>query len=203
MTAVITAPRWEWRIFAPKLEDWRAMPERASHAAFASTETYVLSEFSPHILKLSHGGIDVITLGARSNEGLDIWIPEVSAAFPIDKKTLDRAYHALGLLPLLYTVEATPLDAFMRLVAEERSLHLATVQRLRWPVQRAHCHGEFAELLLNGVTFDSLSFSDADSGRVRDAVHSIGFEMAANTSYPEALRQMLDIPALEEAAAGP
>jgi len=203
MTVVITAPRWEWRTFAPELEGWRAMPERASQAAFASTETYILSEFSPHVVKVLHGGIEVSALGARSSEGLDIWIPELSAAFPIDKQTLDRVFHALGLLPLLYTVEATPLDAFMHLVREERSLHLATVQRLRWPVQRARCQGEFVELLLNGVSFDSLSFSDASSARVRDAVHSTGFDVAANTNYPEVLKQMLDIPALEEAAAGP
>ena len=90
-------PRWEWRTFGTDFGTVDAeleglTPERTEESA----EVYLLSALSDASVKLREGLVDVKRLERVGDDGLELWMPVMKAAFPLAAEEAATVLSALS-----------------------------------------------------------------------------------------------------------
>lgn len=187
-------PRWEWRTFS------RCLPRGAAAApvtgeARDSSETYFLSPFSPHNVKLRGGQLDLKRLEAVDDTGLERWRPVLKTAFPIDATAVAEVCHALRVSPPYSERAAYSREDLVREIVEHiPTLRLVDVHKHRTPITVAGCSGERAVLRIGVEQWETFSFEHEDPRRVLAALRDLKLDSHANVNYPRGLKRIIGIP---------
>lgn len=184
--------RWEWRMFAREITGVFGLPRFDAETIPTLSEVYVLSIASVNNVKIRDNCLDIKTLQRVDQMGLQQWRPTLKATFPIDQAALESAWAAWGLPHPIVEETHCSLQNFLSIAAAEKCLRAVNVEKRRFPLLIQGCPGERVELKVGGQRWEGLSFEHADPYRVWRAVRSLGFENAENTSYPQALKKIVD-----------
>src|SRR5262245_10445969 len=125
-------PRWEWRIFAPRLKaagDWLA--SHTSTGTQESDEVYFLCE-AESVVKLRSNLLDIKLLRETDAGGLQRWEPVLKAEFPISADDVTRAFAAIPLaLPPLSRSKWSVSDFTRDFAGEKGPMRAVAVRKKR------------------------------------------------------------------------
>jgi exopolyphosphatase / guanosine-5'-triphosphate,3'-diphosphate pyrophosphatase len=188
-------PRWEWRTFAPSLKSLEVkLAPLAGVAPRDSAEIYILHLGGPQNAKIRNDTFDVKRLREVDANGLELWEPVIKAKFPLGRSDIVAAY-AQWQLPLPHLRrESYTVEAFIgELIAAEPALRVAHVAKSRRCFALAGCIAEFVTLTVDLLPLESFSLEHEEPARILRALRDLGFEAAANTSYPAGLKLALGL----------
>lgn len=185
-------PRWEWRTFGSRLGNPAAVfgkvPPTGTHE---SDEVYFLTASGANV-KVRDDLIDIKVLRDVNDTGLEQWVPVMKAGFPVGAMQLAEIFGALGLFTPALEREAYSLARFLEdLVEPNPEIQSVKVQKLRVRYSIDGCMAEFADVVVNGRTTQTIAVESDDPGAVAATVRSLGFGDYLNTSYPAGLRATL------------
>src|SRR4051794_27441144 len=89
-------PRWEWRTFGDLEDPGEALAPLRAGDVHESDETYVLSLHGDGSAKVRDGLMDAKAQQHVDGGGLQLWVPTMKAAFPLDAAALTTMFTALG-----------------------------------------------------------------------------------------------------------
>ncbi len=182
-------PRWEWRTFARTIEtriDLSAYP-RLRHVE--SSETYLASATSEDNPKIRDDKLDIKSLQAVNEAGLEQWKPVLKASFPLSNDQLAEVYRALKL--------GTPpgespynLDDLLRMIDQEADAWATHAHKVRNLYDVNGCTVEASEVSFDGEVLQTVAAEDPDPGKVRDTVARLGLLERENVSYVKAVQRI-------------
>ncbi len=191
MTEII--PRWEWRIFGPRLraaEAWLAA--HRSTGVQESDEIYFLST-GGGIVKLRSDLMDVKVLREIDSDGLERWEPVMKAGFPLQPSAVKRVFEWQGLAPPALSRSAWSIEDFVRDFAGPGGrLRAVPVhkRRVRYAIDR--CTLELSDVTGDGRPVRTLAVESEDPAAVVALVRAMGLYGWVNTNYPRGLAALLD-----------
>jgi hypothetical protein len=162
-------------------------------ASRESDEIYVLDPRGTQNVKIRDGALDVKRLRQIDADGLELWEPVFKARFPLSRSDL-AAVSAVW--PLLETLprEAYTIEQFIEEVISLRAdLHVVRVHKSRRVFTFAGCIAELVRLAVESRTLESVSLEHEDPQRILAALHTLGLDVHANTSYSLGLRRALGL----------
>ena len=186
-------PRWEWRTFGKRFG-----PAEAAFAALTpggiqeSEELYLLSGGDASA-KIRDDLMDIKVLQEVNADGLEQWIPEMKAGFPLPAGDVSNAFEVLGLdLPKLDR-EAYTLDQLLAEVIEpDGRLRPVEVHKRRVRYTVGGCMAEVSDVEVNGEPIRTIALEATDPSAVISSVSAMGLGGYVNTSYPRGLAAVLD-----------
>jgi len=186
-------PRWEWRVFerAPGafISAFRAQGDEE-----ASRETYIVSENSPHNVKIRHGQLDVKLRLEVATEGIELWNVVLKTPFPISARDVETVCAAWSLsLPTLLSAPVTRKDFMHHVVDSQAALHVVRVLKHRSKLTIAGCRAEVARVSTPFGALDTLAIEDTDVARVLEARWTLGSAAPTPMSYPAALKELAGV----------
>ena len=108
----VVLPRWEWRTFGDLQNGGEALDRVRGWKTHESDETYVLSHHGDGSVKIRDELMDTKTQRRVGSGGLQLWVPTMKAAFPLDAAELATMFAALGApLPTLSRDSYTQVQA--------------------------------------------------------------------------------------------
>lgn len=192
-TSAMVIPRWEWRTFAPSLDDLR---RRINGAVFQppreTRETYFLCLTSSHNAKVRDGLMDLKWRKQVDADGLELWDPVLKSAFPIDAGVVPKLFEAWGLpLPALPRASYTLPELIDEVVAPNPALRaIRTVKRREgFMLDGTTC--EFARIVADGVPLESFCVEHEDPALVLNVIRNLGLDSHQNINYPLGLKRAL------------
>jgi hypothetical protein len=163
----------------------------------AREETYIVSERSPHNVKVRNNRLEIKRLIRGSRDGLQLWTPVLSATFPLADSDLRAVARALKVKIPPYEVRAqalfSPHDLERHFVFANQALRAVTITKQRTRLLLDHCHGELVEVVIRNEEWTSVAFEDQDAAVVRRAIEHLALNTFTNTSYPAALKSLIPL----------
>ena len=186
-------PRWEWRSFGPSFGGAEERMERHTPGAVQdSDEIYLLSRAGNNV-KIRADLMDIKVLREVNAEGLEQWMPVMKAAFPL------QAADAVNVLDVLQVPHPTPvresytLDEFIaQFAGPGGDIRAVNVHKRRYRYTVGGCMAELDDVVANGRPTRSIAVESEDPVAVIQAVRELGLGAYMNTSYPRALRTLID-----------
>ena len=192
-TSAMVIPRWEWRTFAPSVDDLR---RRVNGAAFQAPreirETYLLCLKSSHNAKVRDGLMDLKWRKQVDADGLELWDPVLKSVFPIEAGIVPRLFEAWGLpLPALPRASYALPELLDEIVEPNPALRaVRTVKRREgFTLDGTTC--EFARIVADGVPLESFCVEHEDPSLVLQVIRSLGLDSHQNINYPLGLKRAL------------
>jgi hypothetical protein len=186
-------PRWEWRTFAPSVDDLRW---RLNGAAFQAPreirETYLVCLKSSHNAKIRDGLMDLKWRKQVDADGLELWDPVLKSVFPIEAGIVPRLFEAWGLpLPALSRASYTLPELLEEVLEPNPALRaVRTIKRREgFTLDGTTC--EFACIVANGVPLESFCVEHEDPSLVLQVIRSLGLDSHQNINYPLGLKRAL------------
>ena len=196
-------PRWEWRMFEPFPGRFGARLGGGVVDPRTSSETYVLSEASPHNVKIRANRLEVKLLEDVRDDGCELWRPVLAAVFPVAAHDLVTVWHAWGLPAVPFTRSAYFVDQFLsELVGPTQGLRAVTVTKARARFSVLGCQAERALLTIGGAQWETVALEDVDPARISRVLWSIGEPVPAGSNYPALLKQIVGMPAVSLSESG-
>jgi len=184
--------RWEWRTFGQRFGGaetvFAALPPTGTHE---SDERYLLVSDGVTV-KLRDDLLDVKVLRARDARGLERWEPIIKANVPLSADDVRLIVSVLGADGLEIDQDAYTLDALIALLASAGPLREVGVHKRRVRYSVAGCMAELTDVTADGRPIRTIAIESEDAAAVIAAVRSIDLGDYVNTSYPTALRAILD-----------
>jgi hypothetical protein len=194
-----SAPRYEFRIWAPSLTEVRERLESLSgpQPAAQSRETYIVSDATDDTnAKIRAGAMDIKVL-LRTEQNLEQWNPYLKAQFPIDAKLIaEKILPALrvdppdGLLASrrqLFTAE----DFVDTVVKSHPRLAAVDLGKMRRRYALGALAAEFVEVEIGGRVVHSVAVESANPRAVLDAMGKLAIGGYPNISYVRQIKSML------------
>lgn len=190
--------RWEWRwigyqspVEVSRLGyGWSDPPTRTA-------EVYLVSEASPHNVKVREGSLEVKRLRRVSGDGLEQWAPSLRAGFPLGPPDWRELLDALGLPVADRETPVSTLEGLVAGLPSGASVRRIDVVKRRSRLTVAGCPGEWVRLDIGGRRLVSLAFEHERAVRVRDALAVLDLDPHDNLSYPAALKRLIGMPDLQ------
>lgn len=185
-------PRWEWRTFGSSFEPHLALIQNRELGNYKkSCEIYILSKNNSNNIKIRNGVLEVKTLQAISDEGLERWYPAMKAHFPLNREHKAELERFLGVrIPVLPQSGGISLTGFLRFVEAYAScLRTVTVEKARYIYVIEACIVEFVKAVVQGRRVNSICVEQTDARLVKDVMSNLGFSGAHNISYVKALKK--------------
>ena len=185
-------PRWEWRTFGPGIEDaestFRGLEaERVED----SDETYLLSAVSDASVKIRGGQMDVKTLQAVNDDGLEQWLPVLKASFPISAADVETVFDALGApLPVSVRPSYTLEDLITELIEPAPGLQAVDVHKHREHYTVGGCMAELSEIRTDAGERSTIAVESPDAEAVFAAVGDLGLAARENTCLARGLKAL-------------
>jgi hypothetical protein len=196
-------PRWEWRMFEPFPGRFGARLGSGVVDRRSSSETYVLSEASPHNVKLRANRLEVKLLEDVRDDGCELWRPVLNAVFPVAARDIATVWHAWGLPFVPFMRSAYFVDQFFsELVAPTHELRAVVVTKARARFSVLGCQAERALLSVGGAQWETVALEGADPAHISSVLWSIAGPLPAASNYPALLKQLVGMPATSLAEAG-
>jgi len=194
-----SAPRYEFRIWAPSLAEVRERLERLSgpQPAAQSRETYIVSDATDDTnAKIRADTMDIKVL-LRTDQNLEQWSPYLKAHFPIDATLIaEKIFAALRVDPpddlLASRRELFTAEAFVDTVVKPHP-RLAAVElgKVRRRYALGSCAAEFVEVEITGRVLHSVAVESANPRAVLDAMGKLAIGGYPNISYVREIKSML------------
>ncbi|HAV21337.1 MAG: hypothetical protein QM391_02180 [Bacillota bacterium] len=184
-------PRWEWRTFAKDLEKEGA--ELLSHGeprVKDSKEVYILSRKSNENVKIRDGLMDVKSLQAVNEDGLEQWRPIMKEKFPLSAEDLKRLLDILQVSAPAHLKPSYEYDEFLEeIVKPHPDLMAVDVSKHRQGLIINECITEFALTEFNSVPFQTICVEHEDPALVMETVRKLGLESFDNINYIVAMKR--------------
>jgi hypothetical protein len=163
-------------------------------ASRESDEIYVLDPRGTQNVKIRDGALDVKRLRQIDADGLELWEPVFKARFPLSRSDLAAVSAVWPLLLETLPREAYTIEQFIEEVISLRAdLHVVRVHKSRRVFTFAGCIAELVRLAVESRTLESFSLEHEDPKRILAALHTLGLDVHANTSYSLGLRRALGL----------
>lgn len=192
-TSAMVIPRWEWRTFAPSLDDLRGKVNGVEFQAPREIlETYFVCLKSSHNAKVRDGLMDLKWRKQVDADGLELWDPVLKSTFPIEAGIVPRLFEAWGLpLPALPRASYTLPELLDEVLEPNPALRaVRTVKRREgFTLDGTTC--EFARIVADGVPFESFCVEHEDPSLVLQVIRSLGLDSHQNINYPLGLKRAL------------
>lgn len=192
-TAAMVIPRWEWRTFAPSLDDLRRRVEGASfERPRESRETYLLCLRSSHNAKIRDGLMDLKWRKQVDADGLELWDPVLKSGFPFDAALMPRLFAAWGLpVPKLERASYSLPQFLEEIVGRNPDLRAVQTSKYREGFTLDGTKCEFARLLADGVPLESFCIEHEDPQLVLHVIRRLSLDSHQNINYPMGLKKAL------------
>ena len=193
---VTIVPRWEWRTFGPGLDDAESrVRELDAERVEDSDEVYLLSTESDASVKVRGGQMDVKTLQAVNDDGLEQWLPVLKASFPIASDDVATVFEALGApLPADVRPTYTLEELVSELIDPSAGLRAVDVHKHREHYTVGGCMAELSEIQTEAGARATIAVESPDAEAVIAAVRDLGLASRENTCLPRGLKA-LGVPA--------
>jgi exopolyphosphatase / guanosine-5'-triphosphate,3'-diphosphate pyrophosphatase len=192
-TSAMVIPRWEWRTFAPSVEDLRGKVNGVVFQAPREIrETYLVCLKSSHNAKVRDGLMDLKWRKQVDADGLELWDPVLKSVFPIDAGLVPRLFEAWGLpLPALRRASYALPELLDEIVEPNPALRAVRTVKRRdcFTLDGTTC--EFARIVADGVPLESFCVEHEDPSLVLQVIRSLGLDSHQNINYPLALKRAL------------
>jgi exopolyphosphatase / guanosine-5'-triphosphate,3'-diphosphate pyrophosphatase len=189
---VTIVPRWEWRTFGPGLETAEArVRELGLERAEESDEVYLLSTASDASVKIRGGQMDVKTLQAVNDDGLEQWLPVLKRSFPIAADDVTSVFEALGTPPPMPGRDAYTLEELLgELVEPSPRVRAVGVHKHREHYTVGGCMAELSEVRTEAGERETVAVESPDAEAVIAAVRDLGLASRENTCLPRGLKEL-------------
>lgn len=192
-----TAPRFEYRVWAPDLSsiEARIRAAAACERERSSAETYVVSAATDATnLKVRRGTLDMKVL-LRAIDGLEQWTPALREPFPVTRGLLEeRVFPALGVAPPDLPLEAWREEAFLAdVVIPHPDLGVAKVAKTRFAFTVEGCITEVARVTIEKQAWMTAAVESVDADAVWETVRSLGLDTHPNLNYVGAVKAALGL----------
>jgi exopolyphosphatase/guanosine-5'-triphosphate,3'-diphosphate pyrophosphatase len=189
MTEIV--PRWEWRTFGNDLQAAIDTLEALdSLTVEESDELYLLSIAGDESIKIRGGRLDLKLL-KRQDRGLELWLPELKAAFPLAAADLHLVLAALG-TPVPLARSTYTLDELLEeIVAPTPGLLGARLHKRREHVRFEGCLAEVTEVRADAGSVKTIAVESPEPELVLAAVSSLGLDARPNVSFVRGLKTLL------------
>ena len=184
-------PRWEWRTFGKAVfgESEDLIRSRAPAQVRKSGEVYILSSQSMNNTKVRDDLMDIKTLKAVNDDGLEQWNPILKAAFPLSRDVLPGIFAALNVpMPALGRDGYSLAQYLDELIRPQAALRVVNVAKERHGFTIDGCIVEIAEVTFDGVPFRTVAVEQEDPGRVIATVRALRLERFPNINYLRAMK---------------
>jgi exopolyphosphatase / guanosine-5'-triphosphate,3'-diphosphate pyrophosphatase len=189
---VTIVPRWEWRTFGPGLEPAEShFRQLELERAEESDEVYLLSTASDASVKIRGGQMDVKTLQAVNDDGLEQWLPVLKASFPITAADAARVFEALGAPAPAFARPSYSLEELLgELVEPSPEVQAVDVHKHREHYTIGGCMAELSEVRTETGTRETIAVESPDAEAVIAAVRDLGLASRENTCLPRGLKEL-------------
>ena len=179
--------RWEWRTFGPSFAAADDIIAGLTPTGVeVSDELYLLSEAGDNV-KIRAELMDIKTLRAVDNHGLQQWEPVLKAAFPLDSTQVATAFEALRQpLPTAAPNTYSQPELLEELV-ERAAVRLVSTQKRRVRYMFNECMLESTDLAVGDRRTRTIAIETEDPAAVWAAVTALGLGDRINTSVPRGL----------------
>jgi hypothetical protein len=189
----VIVPRWEWRTFAEDLEAEGAKVLSHGEARLKeSKEVYILSRRSNENTKIRDGLMDIKSLQAVNDDGLEQWRPIMKEQFPLGVEDLVRLLGVLQVAAPSDLKQSYTYDEFIgEIVKPHPDLAAVKVSKRRYGLTVNGCTVEFAHTEFNSVPLRTICVEHADPALVIATVRQLGLESYANINYIAAMKRVV------------
>ena len=189
----VRIPRWEWRTFAENLEVEGARVLSHGEARLKeSKEVYVLSRRSNENTKIRDGLMDIKSLQAVNDDGLEQWRPIMKEQFPLGVDDLVRLLGVLQVAAPSDLGQSYTYDGFIEeIVKPHPDLAAVNVSKRRYGLTINGCTVEFAHTEFNSIPLQTICVEHADPALVIETVRRLGLESHANINYIAAMKRVV------------
>lgn len=200
-------PRYEYRIWAPCLDDVAAhfrnlsAPDRAR----ISSEIYLVSHAVSHVNpKIRHEVLDIKVLLGVVDE-FERWEPRLKADFPLEGRVLeDEVFPLLAMTaPTLHRASYTSQQFLSEIVQPHAELQAMEIHKRRESFVVHDCIAELADVRVNGFEQQTAALESADPVALRTAIRLTGLDAHPNTNYPVAIKRLIGWTVEDTSAAWP
>jgi exopolyphosphatase/guanosine-5'-triphosphate,3'-diphosphate pyrophosphatase len=188
----VIIPRWEWRTFGSGFAAAETtVAALVSGDAAVSDELYLLSGAGDNV-KVRDDLMDIKVLQATNADGLEQWKPVMKAGFPLPAADVQEVFSALRLPSPTLARDTYTLDQFVEELARPAGVRPVHVHKRRARLTTGGCVGELSEVVADGRPTKTIAIEGTDPAAVIAAVREVGLGDYLNTSYPRALRALLE-----------
>ncbi len=189
----VIVPRWEWRTFAEDLEAQGAKVLSHGEARLKeSKEVYILSRKSNENTKIRDGLMDIKSLQAVNDDGLEQWRPIMKEQFPLSAESLMRLLGVLQVTAPTDPKQSYTYDEFIEdVVKPHPDLAAVNVSNRRYGLNINGCTVEFAHTEFNSAPLQTICVEHADPALVIETVRQLGLESYTNINYIAAMKRVV------------
>lgn len=183
-------PRWEWRMFARRIEipiDLASF-ERTRHVE--SSEVYLVSVASRANPKIRDGKMDIKTLEIVNEDGLEQWKPDMKAQFPLLRDQVTLVLGALNLTHSDLQRDAYDLEALLALVDGKGRGTSVRVDKVRDQYDVKGCTVEMSDVTFDGDSYKTVAAENASETLVWETVKMLGLQQHRNTNYVTFIKEI-------------
>jgi exopolyphosphatase / guanosine-5'-triphosphate,3'-diphosphate pyrophosphatase len=186
-------PRWEWRTFGGELGPAEeALAAHAPKSVHDSDEIYLLSVGSEDSVKLRDDLMDVKQLLRVSDEGLQLWIPVMKAAFPLSADDVTSVLTALDVAVPALERASYPANAFAtELIQANPELLAVRVHKHRVRYVIDECMLELTDIRAGDAPTRTIAIESPDATLVSTTIHILGLDGRPNVSVPRGLKTLV------------
>ncbi|MCP4546233.1 MAG: hypothetical protein GY835_07185 [bacterium] len=186
-------PRWEYRVFGRILPRVAEMlrGQRVTRL-IDSREIYIVSRYSEQNVKIREGRLDLKVLHETDTAGLELWLPELKAEFPVSPEEVGVILTTLGVEVFDKPECNCELSSFLsRYVEPHEGLQAVEVSKRRFGYLINGCIVERAELTVSDALLETAAVEQEDPALVMATARTLGIAGQPNLNYIQALKGLL------------
>jgi hypothetical protein len=193
MTYII--PRWEYRIFAEKLNEVEAKIREFSELENTkqSSEVYLISAAAnEHNVKVRDSNLDIKKL-MDQNDGFEQWHPIHKSPFPINSDIItNELFPALNAkVPAMERTEYTFQQFIDELIIRHPQLYIVQVSKVRHTFFVNDCKTEVADVVINNAEIRTVSIESEDIEKLKMTAKMLGISTYENENYIKAIKKTI------------
>jgi len=191
MTRIV--PRWEWRTFGERFDAVDAQLDALSVERLQdSDEIYLLSVHGDASIKLRDGVLDVKHREQINDDGLELWMPVMKAAFPLSAADVTSVLIALGVpvVPLdrtRYTLDEFEAD----LIRPNPDLRATRVHKRRAHFTIDDCMVEETEVTVDQRAVRTIVIESPNAELVLATRRRLGLDGRRNVNVARGLKSLV------------
>lgn len=176
-------PRWEWRMFAKRIDIEIDLGSFTRTRHVESSEVYLVSATARANPKIRDGKMDIKTLESINQDGLEQWKPEMKAPFPLSPDQVNAVYGALDLTSPDLDRDDYDLGDFLALIDGDGRPKAVQVDKVRDQYDVNGCTVELSSVTFDGDHYKTIAAENSSPTLVRDTVELLGLRARENVSY--------------------
>jgi exopolyphosphatase / guanosine-5'-triphosphate,3'-diphosphate pyrophosphatase len=189
-----TAPRYEFRIWAPSLAEVKERLEKLAgpRPAERGREMYVVSDATNDTNTKIRAGVMEVKVLLRIDLGLEQWNPYLKVDFPINTELIvEQIFPTLHIAAPALRQQLFTAEAFIEVLKWHPRLAAVELNKIRHRYVLSGCAAEFVEVEINGSVSHSVAVESTIPLAVLDAVSELAISDNPNVSYVRQIKSVL------------